>query len=43
MKKIESLYKQNLSKMETTLELKHENASSALEEQNKQKMRMISR
>ena len=42
MKKLESLYKQNLSKMKTTLELKLENASSALEEQKKERMRRIS-
>ena len=42
MKKLESLYKQNVSKMETALELKLENASSSLEEQNNQRLRRIS-
>ena len=42
MKKLETLYKQNLSRMKTTLESKLENASSALEEQKQERRRRIS-
>ena len=42
MKKLETLYKQNLSRMKTTLESKLEKASSALEEQKQERRRRIS-
>ena len=42
MKKLETLYKQNLSRMKTTLESKLEKTSSALEEQKQERRRRIS-
>ena len=42
MKKLETLYKQNLSRMKKTLESKLEKASSALEEQKQERRRRIS-
>ena len=42
MKKLETLYKQNLSRMKTNLESKLEKASSALEEQKQERRRRIS-
>jgi len=42
MRKLESLYKQNLDKMKNTLETKLENAATSLEDQQKEQQRRIS-
>jgi hypothetical protein len=42
MKKLETLYRQNLTRMKTTLESKLEKASSALEEQQQERRKRLS-